>query len=83
VTPRLLYPSTKLTDIHSLCFKGGLYRVILTPDGAAVADTPFMFQSDGGLDVEQGPDGKSKPPDLAIFAVNPISAHGLEIYIDC
>jgi hypothetical protein len=68
--------------------EGGLYRVILTPGGATVADTPFIFQSDGGLDVEQGPDGTAKPSRsslddrcvLAVLHSRFLSVSSIDIY---
>jgi hypothetical protein len=45
-------------DLLIAKYKGGLYRVILTPDGTAVAEAPFLFDDGADLSIAQGPDGK-------------------------
>jgi glucose/arabinose dehydrogenase/predicted nucleic acid-binding protein len=38
-------------------YKGALYDITLTSDGKSVLNNVEMLESDGGLDVTQGPDG--------------------------
>jgi hypothetical protein len=54
---RAILAENEQTDTFDMSLLGGLYRVILSPDGTTVADSPFLFDQEGDLAIVQGPDG--------------------------